>query len=222
MSGRRNGAGRAHLAYLAARLMAEDGIADFASARRKVARQQGVRNDRELPDDREIAAALRSYQALYLADRQTGVLQRLRSTAVEAMELLHEFNPWLVGPVLNGTAGSHADVQLHLHTDRDKDLPFFLLGRGIECVFSERRLELGGNRVALIPLLMLEFEGAMVEASVFNSQQSRQFGRSPADGAGQARARLEAVRALLEADHDDGDDVGLDGGAPLLIPPRRT
>ena len=35
-------------------------------------------------------------------------------------------------------------------------------------------------------------------------------------------ALREVRRALLEADHDDGDDVGLDGGAPLLIPPRRT
>jgi hypothetical protein len=56
---------RSRIAYLAARLMAEDGIEDYALAKRKAARQAGVPDTRELPANEEIAEALRTYQQIY-------------------------------------------------------------------------------------------------------------------------------------------------------------
>jgi hypothetical protein len=196
MATRHHRASRQHLAYLAARLMAEDAVPDFAAARRKLARQLGGGHERDLPDDREIAAALRSFQALYQADSQQIALQRLRTTAIEAMELLAAYDPWLVGAVLNGTAGPHSDVQLQLFTDRDKELQLFLLGQTIPCHFSERRVELAG-RAAQIPLLGLEFPGGRVEASVFSAQDLRGSAR-PVSGSGALiRVRVDKVRELL-------------------------
>ena len=55
--GSRNRSSRQHLAYLAARMIAEDGVPDCASARRKLARQLGGAQSRDLPDDREITTA---------------------------------------------------------------------------------------------------------------------------------------------------------------------
>ena len=199
MAGRHHRAGRQNLAYLAARLMAEDGVPDFSAARRKLARQLGG-SERDLPDDREISAALRSFQALYQVDSQQAALQRLRATAVEAMELLAPYDPWLVGPVLTGTAGPHSDIQLQLFTDRGKELEMFLLGRAIPCRFRERRVELGG-RPTQIPIVDLEFPGGQVEASVFNAQDVRvNSARSGAPpGSPLQRARIDRVRALLAA-----------------------
>ena len=56
---------RSRIAHLAARLMAEDGIEDYALAKRKAARQAGVPDTRELPANEEIDAALRAYQQIY-------------------------------------------------------------------------------------------------------------------------------------------------------------
>ena len=56
---------REHIAYLAARIMAEDGIEDHALAKRKAARQAGAVDARQLPDNEEIDAALRTYRLLY-------------------------------------------------------------------------------------------------------------------------------------------------------------
>jgi hypothetical protein len=202
MGSRNHRASRQHLAYLAARLMAEDGVRDFAAARRKLARQLGSGRERDLPDDREIAMALRSYQALYQADSQQAALQRLRATAVEAMELLAPYDPWLVGGVLSGTAGPHSEIQLQLFTDRGKELQMFLLGQGVPCRFRERRVELGG-RSTQIPLIDLDFPGGQVEVSVFMAQDVR-VGTRPAAATGPlTRARVEKVRELLLAEPPD-------------------
>lgn len=198
MGARHPRASRQHLAYLAARMMAEDGYPDPASARRKLARQMGIRNERELPDDGEITMALRSFQSLYQADEQQEALVRLRQTAVEAMELLEPYDPWLVGSVLNGTAGPHSDIQLQLYTDRGKELEMFLIGQSIPCRFRERRVVLG-SRVSQIPVVDLEFPGGQVEASVFAEQDVRVGAKSNAGHVTPIRARLDKVRALLKA-----------------------
>ncbi len=208
MAGRRQHSNRHHLAYLAARLIAEDGLPDFASARRKVARQQGIRNERDLPDDRAIAAALRSFQALYQPDVQPQRLRDLRALAVRAMTLLQEFDPWLVGPVLTGMAGAHAQVQLHVYSDRVKDLQLFVLGVDLPCQFGEWRGEVGG-RVLQVPMLELMFgppEGqdddedqSPVQVILFASSDPRQG----------ERARLPQVRRLLSEQDGRQEDVGL-------------
>jgi DNA-binding transcriptional regulator YbjK len=55
---------RSCIAYLAARLMAEDGIEDYALAKRKAARQAGLPGTRELPTNEEIDEALRTYRQI--------------------------------------------------------------------------------------------------------------------------------------------------------------
>jgi len=198
MGMRHHRASRQHLAYLAARMMAEDGVPDCSSARKKLSRQLGGSYERDLPDDGEIHSALRSYQTLYQSDEQQEALTRLRETALEAMEFLKSFDPWLVGPVLNGTAGPHSEIQLQLFTDRSKELEMFLLGQQrIPCRFRERRVFLGG-RQNQITVVDLDFPGGEVEASVFNEQDVRWHSRGNSNEGPVVRARLEKVRALFE------------------------
>lgn len=210
MSTRRAGPGRQHLAYLAARMIADDGVPDAATARRKLARQHGVRDERDLPDAREIDQALRSYQSLYQAERHGAQLAALRALAVEAMELLEAFEPWLVGPVLDGTAGAHAHVQLQLCTDRDKDLQLFLLGRQVPYQCSERRVSLPSGPAAL-PVLLIALPDGDVEALVCASPEARQHARGR-----QARARLGEVRELLAlAGPESAAALPGDAGCPV-------
>ena len=51
-------------------MMAEDGIADYATAKQKAARQAGLGDANLLPDNQEIEEALREYQGLYQKDEQ--------------------------------------------------------------------------------------------------------------------------------------------------------
>ena len=101
------------LAQECARIMAEEGIQDFRTAKRKAAFRLAVTDKGVMPDNAEIERALLDYQRLFHADRQAIRLRGLRETALEAMRFLARFRPRLVGSVLSGTAGPHAHIHLH-------------------------------------------------------------------------------------------------------------
>lgn len=122
---------RQEIAQLAARYIAEDG-SDYASAKKRAVKQllgnQKVRGE-ILPDNEEIEEEVRQYQALFFADTQPQRLLQLRELALKLMGMLADFNPYLVGAVLNGTASEHSDIYLHLYTDNGKDLAIFLINK---------------------------------------------------------------------------------------------
>jgi len=72
---------RSRIAHLAARLMAQDGIEDYAHAKRKAARQAGMPETRELPTNEEVEEALRTYQQIYHHEEHRNWLRVLRETA---------------------------------------------------------------------------------------------------------------------------------------------
>lgn len=183
---------RRRIAHEAARMIAEDGGIDYGFAKRKAARQLGMPDSRHLPDNREIEEALRSYQALYQGQEQQDRLSVLRELAVEYMELLSDFDPHLTGPVLNGTAGRHSEINLQLFTDSDKDLEFFLMNRRLAYHRSETRTE--GQ---IYPHYSLEDPRAAVGLTIYPTTELRQMRRLQSDG-NPRRARLEQVRALLQ------------------------
>jgi hypothetical protein len=118
---------RRRIAHVAARILAEDGTLDYGSAKRKAARQLGTPDSGSLPDNQQVEEALRSYQAVFQAEETRSLLNLLRQTAMEYMEQLAAFDPHLTGSVLNGTAGPHADINLQLFTDDQKDVEFLLM-----------------------------------------------------------------------------------------------
>ena len=76
---------RARIAAAAARLMAEDGIDDFAQAKRKAARQLGAADTESLPANDEVEAELVAYRALYQATEHPERIAELRRVALQAM-----------------------------------------------------------------------------------------------------------------------------------------
>ena len=188
---------RLHIAYLAARLMAEDGVADYASAKHKAARQAGLADANLLPDNTEIEAALREYHGLYQADEQPARLRHLREVAVKVMREFDQFRPALVGSVLSGTAGMHSDVNLHLFTDDPKALTLFLLNRRYRFEESTRSLSRGG-RMEPFPQISLDVEDVTVTMTVLDRDDER-WSPKPRDDDAPQRARLEQVEAMLAA-----------------------
>ena len=177
--------------------MAEDGIQDYASAKRKAARQAGVSETGELPTNQEIEAELRAYQALYQANAQPVVLRRLREIALRAMEFLAPFNPHLTGSVLTGTAGAHSDVNLQVFADSAKEFEIFLLNRNMPFTSGTRIYRLG-DRGLPIPVFKLTCEETIVLVAVFEWNDLRVTQKYKSDGRLVERARVEEVRALLQ------------------------
>ena len=130
---------RAEIAMLAARMIAEDG-ADYGSAKRRAAKQLLGNNKIRgniLPDNSQVEREVREYNALFFGDSQPQRLLLLRQIALDIMQELERFNPYLVGAVFNGTASKHSDIYLHLYTDNTKEVAIFLLNKKIQFEVSE-------------------------------------------------------------------------------------
>ena len=124
--------GTAHIAVLAARLMAEDGINDVELAKRKAAHQLNLPEWIGLPTSQAVYDALRTHQAIFHDTEQRERIASMRSEALYWMDLLEAFHPYLTGSVLEGTAGRFAMIDILLYPDSDKDVEIFLLNRGID------------------------------------------------------------------------------------------
>jgi hypothetical protein len=187
---------RSRIAHLAARLMAVDGIDDYGLAKRKAARQAGAPETRNLPTNDEVEEALRAYQQLYQADEQRERLRHLRSRAVEMMRLLAQFNPFVSGAVLSGSAGKYSDIHIHLFTDHSKEVELFFLNRGIQYRTRDRRLYIG-EALCNVPCFDILGGDADFEVTVFSSTDLRRNLRSTAEGRPFERARIDWLESLL-------------------------
>lgn len=195
-SGGRHGALRERIAHLAARIMAEDGVDDFAYAKRKAARQAGAADSRALPDNEEIERALAAYRQIYQQGEHADVLRILREQALTAMGEFERFNPYLTGSVLSGVAGKFSDIELHLFADSSKEVEIFLLNRGWRYRPSQTRCFVG-QAERLVPVFLVEHEGGEVELKVFEREDLRQTIRATPLGRPLPRASAEEVRNLL-------------------------
>ena len=190
---------RARIAAAAARLMAEDGIEDFALAKRKAARQLGASDTHSLPANDEVEAELIAYQSLYQGDEQRDRIQELREIALDAMHALEVFNPYLSGPVLKGTAGRYADIDLQLFTDDLKGVELYLLNRDIPYEVSEQR-HYSGDEKRDVQMLHLEWQGVPLNLAAYPANDERRALKGSLSGRNIERANIDALMQLLGTD----------------------
>jgi hypothetical protein len=188
---------RMEVAAEAARILATEGQHNYHAAKKKAAERIGVSERLALPSNIEVKDALRSYQALYGGSAHRQNIERLRRTAAHSMQLLEDFQPRLVGAVLDGTASAHSRIALHVFADAVESLILFLVERG--AAFSQEQRQIrwydGGHRV--VPLVVLELDNVEIEMTVFEPVHLRQAPPSPIDGRPQRRASLTEVEYLI-------------------------
>jgi hypothetical protein len=189
---------RTRIAAAAARLMAEDGVEDFALAKRKAARQLGAEDTQSLPKNEEIEAELRAYQSLYQGEEQRERIQYLRRCALDAMQLLERFRPYLAGPVLSGTAGRYSDIDLQLFTDDGKAVEHFLLSRDIEYDISDER-RFAGDQARAVSVLKVDWRGVPINLAIYTLKEERGTLRATFAGRPIERAGIQAVAQLLSS-----------------------
>jgi hypothetical protein len=177
--------------------MAEHGVRDFLFAKRKAAERFGVVDGSVLPRNIEIEEALAEYQRLFGGEEHVESLLAQRLAAVEAMRYLKDFQPRLVGAVLNGTATEHNDVQLHVFADRAETVAFRLMDTGVPYEIGEKRVKMNAERLLLQPSLRFEIDDQPIEVVVFPVDGIRQAPVSPVDGKPMRRADLAEVEALV-------------------------
>jgi hypothetical protein len=191
---------RAQIAAAAARLVAQDG-ADYSTARRKAARQVlGVDQSSAnvLPDNIQIEDEVRKYQALFQGPGQAARLAGMRSAALEVMDALAEFRPYLTGAVLNGTAGEHDDIHLQLFADSAKEVEIYLLNKNVNIEISETP-HFKGARHDPVETVSFLWHNEAVHAELYEMNDLRGALKPRADGRLQ-RVDAAGLRALMSTD----------------------
>lgn len=187
---------REQIAHLAARIMAEDGVDDFAYAKRKAARQAGAADARAMPDNVEIERALAAYREIYQKDEHGDILRQLREQALTVMRGLAQFNPHLVGSVLTGVAGRHSDIEIQLFADSAKEVEIFLLNEGVRFRTSQVRRFVNQNEEP-IPVFVFDDAGFAVSLTVFDERDIRHSIRATPLGRPLQRAGIAALEGML-------------------------
>jgi hypothetical protein len=189
---------RLAVAEEAARIMGEQGVDDFLQAKRKAAERLGVTDASILPRNTEIEAALFARRRLFAGERHAAEIAVLRRSALEAMRLMADFEPRLVGPVLAGTASAHSEINLHLFSDSPEAVSLQLEERGVPHEVQERRVRFERDRLVSYPALRFVAGHQAVDAVVFPLDGIRQSPCSPVDGKPMRRAATAEVEQLLQ------------------------
>ena len=129
------------VAQEAARIIVNQGVRDYRVAKQKAVERLGLNSRGALPGNAEIEAAVVDHLQIFGGDEHSNLLRLMRTAALSAMELLIEFSPRLVGPVLVGTADDNSAVNLHVFADSPEMVAMHIGDRGIHFRSYERRLK---------------------------------------------------------------------------------
>lgn len=197
---RRSHSASAELVEEAARLICDEGYADYRMAKQKAAERLGVSRGTTLPDNARIEAAVLDRQNLFGGAAYRAQLLDMRRTALRAMRLLSAFDPRLSGSSVSGAIGEGHRVQVHLIADSAESVEMLLHDRQIPFEQDERRYRMADGREAQVPLLRFQADRFGVDLAVFDPATVRHPPLSQVDGKPARRLTPEQLRSLLGPD----------------------
>ena len=180
----------------AVRLLAEAGTASIDAARRKAAQRCGCADPRDWPEIREVEAAWAERRRLFVPADGIDHADRLRRVALDAMTVLADFEPHLVGSLAAGIA------------DAPEHVVFRLLDRRIDWQEAERRLVFGAGRREARPAFRFRAGEAEVELVVLRPADRSDPPRDPATGRPELALSRAEVRAALQSTAQERSVIG--------------
>ncbi len=188
---------RQAIADLAAQYIAKDGLITYHAAKRKAADQLGFKQ-KDLPTNIEIERAVISYQNLFQNSFQPEELFKLRTTAIDVMNLFEKFDPRLAGSVLAGTAGKQSEIIVHLFSDNPEAISTQLMENNIPYKNSERRIRTTDKNTIIFPAYCFMAGHMSVVLILFPEKQLKQAPICPVDEKPMKRANIKKVRSLIQ------------------------
>ncbi|PVV06381.1 MAG: hypothetical protein B6D77_15915 [gamma proteobacterium symbiont of Ctena orbiculata] len=186
------------IAYEAARILTELRSDNISYACQKAAAKYGVTKRQLLPSRDEVENALREQQRLLRGSSQSDSMHALRLSALNAMQALRQFQPRLVGAVLDGTADSNSKVRLHLFADTPEDLLFTLTDLQIPWQEKQRRMHFSDGNIESVPCFLFTADGVGFELSVLPTHNPRNRPLDPLDNQPIQGATIKQLQQLIE------------------------
>ncbi len=190
------------LAQEAARIIVDQGIEDYRTAKMKAAERLGMTARGSLPGNTEIEHAISEHLKLFGRESHLDLLRVLRQAALSAMGLLEAFTPRLVGPVLHGTAAANSAVNLHVFADDTEQVAKALADNSVQYRMYERRIKSRRDHTDTFSGFRFMHDNSPIEATVFPVDGMRQAPISPVNGKPMQRADENAVLDLMGTDSE--------------------
>lgn len=191
---------RQRIAHEAARLMYEEQIKEYLTAKRKAARSFGVEKrlalGHHLPSNSEIHEELQRLIRLYEPELLPERLLNMRMLALKYLELLAPFRPYLIGSVLTGCVTERSDIDLHLFADDPEEVERFLSQQNMDFCSETVTIHKGG-RFHDFPHLYLKDSGIEIEGSIYPLKERQNVPRSSITGKAMQRADAKQLRRLI-------------------------
>ncbi len=191
---------RGLVAEEAARLIYEEGMRDYRLAKLRAAEQLGASlQGSSQPSNEEVEAAIHNRIRLFDSATQPALLRHHREVALEAMDFLRDYRPYLTGAALEGTSSPHSPVTLFLSAESPEEVLFFLEDQKIPFQTHERKARFGSRKAEYYPLLRFYADDVEVELMIFPyDDRFASAPISPVTGKATKRADHKKVAALLE------------------------
>jgi hypothetical protein len=183
------------ISALAARLIVEQGFADYGAAKRKAAQQLGLERG-PLPRNEEIEIALVEYLTAFADDQHWACIREMRSAALKLMKALSQLPLTLVGPVASGIATEHFPIQIECDSDDEKSVNIALINAG----FDAEAFEVGKAKA-----VCYRFEAFDWPFELFIATEHASRAKEAVIGAFTLGARLDRA-ALVQAIENRRDD----------------
>ncbi len=183
------------LAQEAAKIMAGEGVRDFQRAKHKACQRLGYQKLSALPSNFEIEQAITAFNNTY-TPQQTLYLKKIRIHALEIMQKLKHYTPFIVGPVLDGAATLHTPISLHVYAENVETISELIQQIYGVPKFEERRYTLNSKK-EYIPTLVFESDIFEVELSVFDFGQRSQKPKSKSRQRSMQRLNIKGLTNLI-------------------------
>lgn len=209
MSAERSGGVRARITAEAARLMVEEGVDQYFTAKRMAAKRvlgrvEGRRarcRPADLPSNGEIRDAVLALSRLAEGSGRTRRLFALRVVALEAMRALAPFSPRLIGSVSTGHIRRGSDIDLHVFPGDEESLERHLAALGWTYERERVSIQKGGEIRDYLHYHVAD--AAPIELTVYEPRELRSRPRSSTDGKPIVRMSIGAVEALCAREHPE-------------------
>lgn len=213
MSMERLGGIRAAIANEAARLMYEEEVKQYFTAKRMAAKRvlgrlEGGRHVRyrpmDLPSNGEIRDALLALAELCEGAGRRRRLFAMRVRALETMRMLEPFEPRLIGSVSTGHIRNGSDIDIQLFVDQEEDVELHLQKRGLPFEREQVSIQKGGEFRDYVHYHLLgsdKDEDAVIELTVYPRKDLRFRPKSSTDGKPIVRISERALVAMLRNEH---------------------
>ena len=181
----------------AARFMVEGAESEYLHAKERAMMMLGLSSQTRLPSNRKVRELVGKITKAELGEDEVARrVRQMREIALEVMEIIEAFDPFLIGSTLSGEIRQTSDIDLHAYTDDFEEIKFLLGDWGYKEIDEEIVQNMKGN---FIHLKWIE-RGFPVEITIYSWAQRDVVQFSSITNKPMKRADISAVRHLLRND----------------------